>query len=64
MVYRVGDKILARKPHACGGSEWIITRTGADVKMKCLKCGKSLFFSADKVKNMAKVHTGVGESNV
>lgn len=29
-----------RKPHACGSNLWEITRTGADVKIKCLGCGR------------------------
>lgn len=62
-MYRTGDKIISRKPHACGGNEWVVTRTGADVKLKCLKCGKSLFFSVDNVKKMAKSHLG-GEIDV
>ena len=36
----VGDVILSRKPHPCGGSEWTVTRTGADIKMKCNTCGR------------------------
>lgn len=37
---RLGDVILSRKPHPCGGSEWTVTRTGADIKMKCCTCGR------------------------
>ncbi len=36
----VGDVILTRKPHPCGGSQWAVIRTGADVKMRCLTCGR------------------------
>ena len=36
----VGDVILSRKPHPCGSSEWTVTRTGADIKMKCNTCGR------------------------
>lgn len=54
MIYQVGGKITSKKPHACGGNEWTITRTGADVKVTCDRCGKSLFLSVDQVKKMAK----------
>ena len=37
--FKVGDKIQTRKQHPCGSDTWIITRTGADVKMKCCGCG-------------------------
>ena len=28
---RLGDVISTRKPHPCGGSEWTVVRTGADI---------------------------------
>ncbi len=36
----VGDVIVTRKPHACGGDRWTVIRTGADVKMRCVTCGR------------------------
>ncbi|MCR5808938.1 MAG: DUF951 domain-containing protein [Clostridiales bacterium] len=38
--FSVGQRVIMRKPHACGSSEWEITRTGADVKIKCTGCGR------------------------
>jgi hypothetical protein len=29
-----------RKPHACGSFDWQIVRIGADIGIKCLKCGR------------------------
>ena len=63
LLYQVGGKITSKKPHACGGNQWEVMRTGADVKLKCLKCGKSVFLSVDQVKKMAKTYV-YGESNV
>ncbi len=31
-----------KKPHPCGHNEWEITRIGADIKIKCLNCGRSI----------------------
>lgn len=36
----VGDIVVMKKPHPCGGNLWEVVRTGADVKIKCLKCGR------------------------
>lgn len=36
----VGDQVRLKKPHPCGSYEWEILRAGADVKMKCLGCGR------------------------
>ncbi|MBO4849149.1 MAG: DUF951 domain-containing protein [Clostridia bacterium] len=38
--FKLGQRVIMRKPHACGSSEWEIIRTGADVKIKCIGCGR------------------------
>lgn len=40
--YRLGSVVVMKKQHPCGSNEWQITRVGADVKIKCLNCGKSI----------------------
>lgn len=37
---RLGDVIRSRKPHPCGNDVWTVIRTGADIKIKCQKCGR------------------------
>ncbi|MBR3099313.1 MAG: DUF951 domain-containing protein [Clostridia bacterium] len=37
---RLGDIVAMRKPHPCGGTEWTVTRTGADIKIRCNTCGR------------------------
>jgi hypothetical protein len=44
----VGDEVEMRKPHACGGSRWVLVRTGADLRVKCLGCGRSLLMPRDQ----------------
>lgn len=36
----LGDLVQMRKTHPCGSDRWTITRTGADVKMRCEGCGR------------------------
>ncbi len=40
MVINLGDVVQMRKPHPCGSDRWVITRTGADVKIRCEGCGR------------------------
>lgn len=40
--YKLGDIAIMKKAHPCGSNEWEITRIGADIKIKCLKCGHSV----------------------
>ena len=40
--YKLNSKVIMKKPHPCGTNEWQIIRMGADIKIKCLKCGRSI----------------------
>ena len=53
-MYSVGDKIISKKPHACGGNEWTVSRVGADIKLKCNKCKRAVFLSLAEVDKIAK----------
>jgi hypothetical protein len=35
-----GDQVRLKKAHPCGSTDWEILRAGADVKTKCLGCGR------------------------
>jgi len=40
--YKDGSVVVMKKQHPCGTNEWVITRIGADIKIKCSNCGKSI----------------------
>lgn len=58
MKINVGDIIISKKNHACGGNEWVVLRVGADVKLKCSTCGRVLFLSYDEVDKITKKYVG------
>jgi hypothetical protein len=35
-----GMVVQMRKPHPCGSDRWRVERTGADVGLRCLGCGR------------------------
>ncbi len=37
---RLDDVVQMRKTHPCGSDQWKVIRIGADVKIKCLGCGR------------------------
>ena len=39
-TFALGDRVILKKPHACGENLWEIVRVGADVKLKCIACGR------------------------
>lgn len=40
--YNLGSIVIMKKTHPCGKNEWEITRIGADIKIKCIACGRSV----------------------
>ncbi len=56
--YKLGSIVMMKKPHPCGSNEWEIIRVGADIKIKCLKCGRSIMLPRiDFNKKLKKVIT-------
>ena len=39
-ILTLGDTVQMRKTHPCGSDTWVITRTGADIKIRCCGCGR------------------------
>ena len=40
--YRLNSIVTMKKEHPCGSNEWQIVRVGADIKIKCLNCGRCI----------------------
>lgn len=40
--YKLNSVVEMKKEHPCGSNEWLVTRVGADIKIKCQKCGRSI----------------------
>jgi hypothetical protein len=36
----LGDVVELKRPHPCGGREWLIDRVGADIGLRCRTCGR------------------------
>ena len=39
MDIRLNDVLVMKKNHPCGEKRWLVLRTGADFRMRCLGCG-------------------------
>ena len=51
MDIRLKDIRVRKKPHPCGEKRWLVLRTGADFRLKCLGCGHEVMqprFKAEK----------------
>ena len=41
-TYKLGDHVTMKKKHACQTNDFIITRVGVDIKIKCVKCNREI----------------------
>lgn len=44
---RLGDVVKTRKAHPCGNDIWDVIRIGADIKIRCRKCGHIVMLDRD-----------------
>ncbi len=54
MDFNVNDVVVMKKGHPCGENKWLILRTGADFKIKCLNCGHIIMLSRVKFEKAVK----------
>ncbi len=40
--YQLGSIVMMKKQHPCGFNEWEIMRVGADIKIRCCHCNRSI----------------------
>lgn len=38
--YDIGNLVIMKKGHPCGENLWEIIKLGADIRIKCTKCGR------------------------
>lgn len=54
MDVRVGDILLMKKKHPCGGEEFTATRSGMDFKLVCRTCGREIMIPRAKAERHIK----------
>ena len=56
MDVRPGDRLQMKKPHLCGGKEFLVLRAGMDFKIRCTTCGHEVMLPRLKCeKNIKKI---------
>ena len=51
MDIKINDILIMKKPHPCGEKRWLVLRTGADFRLRCMGCGHEVMtprFKAEK----------------
>lgn len=47
-----GSVIKLKKVHPCGGKEWMVLMDGLDFRLRCLKCGREICMSREKLRRV------------
>ena len=51
MDIRLNDVLVMKKEHPCGEKRWLVLRTGADFRLRCMRCSHEIMvprFKAEK----------------
>ena len=54
MQIELGDRLRLRKPHPCGNYDWLVVRLGADIGLRCEKCGRRVLLPRAEVERRTK----------
>ncbi len=57
LAVQPGDFARLRKPHACGGRDWKVTRIGADIGLECQTCAHRVLLTRDDFERRCVKHT-------
>ena len=49
MDIQLGDILIMKKAHPCGEKRWLVLRTGADLRLRCMGCGHEVMTPRSKV---------------
>ena len=60
--FNLGDIVEMKKTHQCGTNNFEIIRIGADIKIKCVGCGRIVMIPRRKFQKDAKKIVAVAES--
>ena len=47
-TFDLGDIVQMKKQHPCGSKEFEVIRLGADIKIKCVGCGRIVMIPRSK----------------
>lgn len=54
MDVRVGDTLVMKKPHPCGGNRFSVLRSGMDFRLRCVSCGHEMMVPRAKIERHIK----------
>ena len=52
--FRMGDRVVMKKGHPCGGYEWEVVRVGADIGLLCSECRRRVMMPRSALEKRLK----------
>ena len=60
--FHLGDVLILKKKHPCGGFQWEVVRVGMDVGIVCRTCNRRVTLVRSELERRIKLIEPVGES--
>lgn len=54
MDIQLDDIVMMKKSHPCGESRFTVLRTGMDIKLRCVGCGREVMLPRQKAEKQIK----------
>ena len=54
MEINLDDVVTLKKNHPCGSYDWKIMRTGMDIRLSCMGCGRQVILPRKQVEKSIK----------
>ena len=61
MDIAVGNVLVMKKNHPCGGNRFLVLRVGMDFKLRCLGCGREMMLPRAKAERNIRRIESTGE---
>ena len=56
MDIQIGDVLMMKKTHPCGSKQWLVLRSGADLRLRCINCQREIMVARQRVeKNIRNI---------
>lgn len=52
--FNVGDILVMKKKHPCGGNSFKVLRTGSDIRVECTLCKRDMTIPREKLEKNVK----------
>lgn len=59
MKVNLNDRLVLKKGHPCGSNDWKVIRVGADVKLECMGCGRTILIDRPTLLKRIKKVTNI-----